>query len=300
MPRGFNNPRGLFLLTLLSVLILALLPLRWSGWVRALRNPVDVLVRPVSGPMASLSTWLRPPRRTGDHPPLPASEEAAELERQRDEFKWLYLRQLDRNAELEALVRDLQGGTAWSRPPGVQRVEASRVGSDTAAGTVDFSRGTLDGVRAGAVAVARRSEQLVAIALDARPNVTTFRLITDKRLQPNLIVAVIFPEGPVASDQLSTLPRCQLKPLGDGTLVDANVGVTSAQSIRPGMIVRLADETWPDAARMLVLGRVVRVEAADNPLYRRVIVRPDFDISRVPSVIIQYPAPAGSNPGGRP
>jgi hypothetical protein len=299
LPRGLSNPRVLFTLTLMAVLVFSFLPLRWSGWVRALRNPVDVVVRPVSGPMSSLSTLLRPSRNdggVGGGGGGEGSEASAELERQRDQFKWLYLREVDRNAELEALVRDLQGGAAWSRPPGVRRVEASRVGSDAASGTVEFARGTNDGVGVGAVAVARRSEQLVGIATDARTNVTTFRLITDTRLQPRLVIGVVVPEGPVSSAQLSTLPRCQLRPLGDGTLVDDNVGVTSASAIVPGMIVRLADDSWPDAARMLVLGRVVRVEPADNPLYRRVVVRPEIDVTRVPSAIIQYPA-AGAGPG---
>jgi hypothetical protein len=288
----------LFTLTLMAVLVFSFLPLRWSAWVRALRNPVDVVVRPVSGPMSSLSTLLRPSRNDGSGAGGPAgeTEESAELERQRDQFKWLYLREVDRNAELEALVRDLQGGAAWSRPPGVRRVEAARVGSDAASGTVEFARGTNDGVGVGAVAVARRSEQLVGIATDARTNVTTFRLVTDTRLQPRLVVGVVVPEGPVSSAQLSTLPRCQLRPFGDGTLVDDNVGVTSAAEIVAGMIVRLADDSWPDAARMLVLGRVVRVEPADNPLYRRVVVRPEIDVTRVPSAIIQYPAASG---GGR-
>lgn len=285
--RGLVNSRNTLALAILACLLLSLLPTRYAGWVRALRNPVDVIVRPVSGPMAALSSWLRP-ARSNEGP----SEETAEIERQRDQFKWLYLREVDRNAELEALVRDLQGGSSWGRPPGVRRVEASRVGADPSSGTVDFSRGSLDGVMPGAVAVARKSEQIVGIATDVRPNVSTFRLVTDKRLSPALVVGVVTPDGPVTSAELGALPRCQLRPQGDGTLVDANVAVSAASAINPGMLVRLNDETWPDAARMLVLGRVVRVEPADNPLYRRVVVRPELDVTRVPSVIVQFPGDA--------
>ncbi|MFM9956454.1 MAG: hypothetical protein ACKVZJ_00115 [Phycisphaerales bacterium] len=294
MPRGLFNPRTRFALTLLGVLMLALLPVKWLGWLKGLRNPVDVIVRPVSGPMASLSTWLRPAQRPGGGDGAGGlSDEASEIERQRDEFKWLYLREVDRNAELEALVRDLQGGSAWSRPPGVRRLEAPRVGSDPAAGTVDYRRGSLDGVGLGSVAVARRSEQIVGVATDVRANVTSFRLLTDKRLQPPFAEGVVMPEGAVTVAQLQTLPRCQLRPVGDGTLVDENVGVTSADAIAPGMIVRLNDPSWPDAARMLVLGRVVRVEPSENPLYRRVVVRPELDVARTHSVIIQFPAGGG-------
>lgn len=298
LPRGFLNPRTRFALVVLGVLILALVPVRWLGWLRGFRNPVDVIVRPVSGPMSSLSTWLRPAERPGEGRSGPLSDEDAEIERQRDEFKWLYLREVDRNAELEALVRDLQGGSAWSRPPGVRRLEAPRVGSDPGAGTVDYRRGTLDGVGPGAVAVARRSEQLVGVAVDVRPNVTSFRLITDRRLQPNFVVGVVMPDGPITVAQLPTLPRCQLRPAGDGTLVADNVGVTSADAIVPGMIVRLNDDSWPDAARMLVLGRVLRVEPADNPLYRRVVVRPELDVTRTQSVIVQFPAFPSVGPSG--
>lgn len=299
MHRGLTNPRTRLALVILGVLVLALLPVRWLGWLRGFRNPVDVIVRPVSGPMAALSTWLRPDHRPGDGRADGGaiSGESAEIERQRDEFKWLYFREVDRNAELEALVRDLQGGSAWSRPPGVRRLEAPRVGSDPGAGTVDYRRGSLDGVGLGAVAVARRSEQLVGVAVDVRPNVTSFRLITDRRLQPNLVVGVVVPEGLVTAAQLPTLPRCQLRPAGDGTLVDDNVGITSANAITPGMVVRLSDDTWPDAARMLVLGRVVRVEPAENPLYRRVVVRPELDVARTQSVIVQFPSSPAVGPG---
>lgn len=300
MPRSSPSPRTLFILTVLAMLVLALGPVKYTGWVRVLRNPVDVIIRPVSGPMSALSTWLRPARQSV--PGLPSdgnqTDEATEIERQRDEFKWLYLREVDRSAELEALVRDLQGGAGWSRPPGVRRIEGQRVGSDLSAGTIDVARGSNDGVRPGAVVVARRSEQIVGVATDIRANVTSFRLITDKNLQPRNVVGVIVPEGPLTSTQLSGLPRCQLRPMGDGTLVDQNVKIDTGL-IEPGMIVRLADDTWPDAARMLVLGRVVRVEQADNPLFRRVIVRPDLDITRVNSVIVQSPGdPPQAEPAG--
>lgn len=296
MPRGLTSSRNLLVLTVLGLLVLSLAPIRYSGWVRGLRNPIDVAVRPISGPFAALSVWLRPGNRRGG-----ASEEDQEVERQRDQFKWLYLRELDRVVELESLVRDLQGG-AWARPPGVRRIEAQRVGADIASGTIDVARGSGDGVRPGAVAVARRSEQLVGIATDIRPGVTTFRLLTHRAPRSRLlVVGCVGADAPLTSAQLQDLPRCQFEPVGDGTLADTSVGAEAAARIAPGMIVRVVDDTWSDAARMLVLGRVARVEDSPNPLFKRVVIRPDTDIARVRSVIVQSPGNAGgAGIGGRP
>lgn len=290
MPRGLTSSRNLLLLSVLALLVLSLMPTRYSGWVRGLRNPVDVVIRPASGPFAALSVWLRPEGRS----PEPTESEEA-IARDRDELKWLYARAVDRIAELESLVKDLQGG-AFAAPPGLKRLEGTRVGSDAASGTVDVARGAADGVRKGAVAVARRSEQLVGVATDVRTNVTAFRLLTHKPLGGRarttdefvFVVGCVMPEGPFTAAQLPSFPRCQLLAVGDGSLVDENVKEDAAALMQPGMLVRCVDDTWPDAARMLVLGRVVRVEPGSNPLFRRIVVRPDTDISRVKSVIIRW------------
>jgi len=58
-----------------------------------------------------------------------------------------------------------------------------------------------------------------------------------------------------------------------------------------GQTVRLDDPTWPKAARMLVLGRVERVEPSpDQPLRRVITIRPTVaGLDRLSEVVIWTP-----------
>jgi len=253
------------------------------------------IVAPVSGPAEALSTWLRP-AATLDSPD--ASTPEGELLRSYEKLQLDYAVALERVVTLEALVRDLQEGVEFQPEIPVVKLEAARVGANIPGGTIDVARGTRDGVVEGSIAVARRSHQLVGIVTKVGPLVSTVHVITDKRVSPGLMVGVVMPGGPIASPAaLAGLPRIQLKPADDGTLVANQVGIGDAQRIAPGQRVRIMDESWPQAASMLVLGQVVRIEPTDEPLFKRVIVRPEVEPARVSAVILSIPRPEREAPG---
>jgi hypothetical protein len=271
----------------LALVVTALLPTRITGWVSWWRGPFEAVVAPVAGPASVVGGWLRPERRMA-HPDATTPE--SELVHRVDELTREYFVALDRIQDLDALVRELQEGAEYGATTQVSRVEASRVGANLASGTIDVARGARDGVTPGSVAVARRSQQVVGIVTTVRPMVSTVHLLTDGRLSPGLMVGVVMPRrAPGVAVDLATLPRVQLKPAGDGTLVADAVGIGDASRIEVGQRVRLMDETWPAAAAMLVLGQVVSVDTTDEPLFRRVVVRPEVDPKDVRAFILHIP-----------
>ena len=275
------------LVTAMVLVAAALLPTSITGWITALRGPFMTLIGPVSGPASLIGGWLRPEERLA-HPDATTPE--SELLERVDELTRQYFTLVDQLEEANALVRDLQQGVDFQSEVPIARVEASRVGHNLASGTIDVSRGSRDGVVPGTVAVARRSQQLIGVVSSVGPMVSTVHLITDTRMAPGLVVGVVMPrEITSASIDLRSLPRVHLKPADDGTLVAEAVGVGDAQRIAVGQRVRLLDETWPPAASMLVLGQVVRIDPTEEPLFRRIVVRPEVDPPTVRAMILHIP-----------
>lgn len=266
----------------------ALLPTGLTGWLSVFREPMEALIVPVSGPASVLGSMFRPEERL-PHPD--ADTPQGELIDRVDELTRQYFALVDRLAECNDLVRELQEGAAFQSGVEVSRVEATRVGRNLGSGTIDVSRGSRDGVREGSVAVARRSQQIIGIVTTVGPMVSTVHLLTDRRLSPGLMVGVVMPrDARAGSVDLGSLPTVQLKPAGDGTLVAEEVGIAQASRIERGQRVRLMDETWPSAASMLVLGQVQAVEPIpDNPLFRRVVVRPEVVPDHTQAMIVHIP-----------
>jgi hypothetical protein len=296
MPRRTPSARLLLSATVLALVATSLLPTSVTRWIGEwFRGPMMTIIAPISGPMSGLSTWLRPGDRL---PPRDADTPQAELIRQRDDAELRYLRVLDRVQELEALVRDLQRGVLYTETPSVRR-EARRVGSNIAGGTMDIDRGRRHGVREGSIAIARGSEQLVGIVTKVEPMTSTIHLITDTRLEPGLLDGVVMSEGRIEdAAALADLPQLQLEPGRDGLLVSESVGVNAAGRMVVGRQVRLMDDSWPSTARMLVLGRIVRIEETEDPLFRRVLVQPEIEPARLRSVILAIPE--GDDEGAAP
>ena len=300
-----NRPsslRALLVLSVLALVVLAVAPSKYTGWVRALRNPLEVLLTPASQPFSMLSAWLRPGG--------PAFHDATDLEKLRaehEQYKYLWLRALDQMNEMRELARELKSGFG-----DVRRVPAPRIAADPAEGTIEFGRGRSDGVAADdAVAVAQGSEQIVGPVLRVGPGSCTVRLVTDKRLSPKLIECVVLPDDPrKLQADLSTFPHCQLAPVGDGTLVSFGLSAETASRMKEGEEARISDPNWP-GARMLVVGRIVRIIDGDTPISKRLVVRPLIDIARARNAWIQSPAalpaytgasapPPSANPGRKP
>ncbi|MCA9294422.1 MAG: hypothetical protein KDA20_11475 [Phycisphaerales bacterium] len=267
------------------LLVLALAPQRATAWAGWLRGPVETILAPGARPLAMLSTLLRP-GRTIDTGRPDASE--LELQRQREELETELARANARIAELEQLVRDLQVGAAAPGLGQTRPVVAARVGQAMGSGTIDVRAGDGEGVVVGTVATARGTQQLVGLVTSTGPMVSTVRLITDRRIEPGLMQATIGAEGARDANAQASLPRCQLHPDGAGLLVDEQVPAPpgSESIIRVGALVRLDDPTWSGAAQLLILGRIERIEDGASPQFRKIVVRPIVDISRVSGVIL--------------
>ncbi|MGP1346612.1 MAG: rod shape-determining protein MreC [Phycisphaerales bacterium] len=298
MPRrSHSNPLPLMLATL-GLLLFALLPLGATGWVSVFRGPLMTVIAPLAAPLSGIATWLRDGGMVGAGEVDRTTLEAATLER--DRLARLYLQSLARIDELEALLEDLQRVTA-RRSGAVRQLEARRVGVNLPAGTVDYDRGSFHGVTNAAIVLSRRGEQLVGQVTRVSATVSTAHLITDDRRDAPLMVGVIIPSDergeqyPPTSEALAALKRCQLRPAGDGTLVDPEfgVGADDRSPVAVGDIVRLLDESWPSSAQMAVLGRVIAIEPTEQPLFRVLRVAPIADIQRLRSVIVLVPLDDG-------
>lgn len=271
------------------------LPMKWSGWTGWLRGPFTTIIAPISGPLAALSTKLRP----GDSRRGTDDADTAELRRQVEFYRSEYLRTEQQVEQMRQLIESLQEGVSYGPPIRLKRIEATRVGADLGAGTIDVRRGTIDGVTLGTVAVATAAPQhLIGIVTDVGPTVSTIHIITDRRLTPNFLDALILPAGSVTPEALARAPRTQFRPVGDGTLA-AEISAEAAARVQRGDSAFLEDPSWPPGAQRLILGRVVRADDTESPLFKRVIIRPDLDLARVRSVILRIAADGVGTGGGR-
>lgn len=299
MARRTLSPRATLLLAVGLFLLGSLLPLRLTRWVGWFRDPLMTVVAPVSGPISALSGWLRPGRSGAAHDESP---ELADLRQQRDYYRGAYFRAEQENAQLRDTVRALQEGVAYGAPASVRRLEASRVGADPGSGTIDVSRGRNHGVTLATVAVAVNAPQhLVGRVSNTESMVSTVQLVTDRRISPRFVETLLIPEGETTPERVAAAPRCQLEPVGDGTLT-GDLGSIHADLVNRGDLAFLDDPHWPTSAQRLIVGRVVRIEETDRPLFRRIVVRPDFDPARVTSVILRIAVEEGEGgaEGGRP
>lgn len=297
MPRRTLNPHSLLFLSTLALVLVAFLPAKWSRWTGWFRGPFQTVIAPISGPMTSLATWLRP----GENRRGIDDVDAAQLRQDVEFYKSEYLR-LDQQVEqLRQLIEALQSGVAYGSPLRLKRLEASRVGADLGAGTIDVSRGSTHGVTLGTVAVATTAPQhLVGLVSAVGPTVSTIHVMTDKRLSPNLIDCLVLPTGQVTPEALARAPRCQFRPAGDGSL-SGELSTEDAVRIQRGDAAFLDDPSWPPGAQRLIVGRVVRAEDTDNPLFKRLVILPDLDLNRVRSVVLRIPSDeAPAAPGGTP
>lgn len=293
MHRRAINPRTLLALVMALALLGSLMPWRWTAWAGWFRGPLMTIVAPVSTPLAWLSSWLRPgeSRRGAD------DAEAAELRLQLEFYRVEYLRAEQQVEQLKQVVEALQGGVPFGPGRRLRRLHAARAGADLGAGTIDVARGSVHGVTADTVAVAAAAPQhLVGIVSRIGPTISTIRLITDPRLAPALIDAMLIPAGEVSQEAIARAPRCQFAPLGDGSLA-GDLGVNEASRVSRGDAALLDDPSWPPGAQRLILGRVVRLEDTRNPLFKRLVIRPDVDPARVRSVVLCIPEPAERGTG---
>jgi len=275
------GPAGVVVVAVL--LLFSLLPTGLTGWVTAFRGPVQAVVGPVSGPLSAASSAVRPAERLRRE----ADAGVEELLRQRDRYE-LLLRQANRRiGQLEARLESVEG---WRAAAGgaVDARWGRVIGRDLESGTITVRVGGGSGVPVGSVVVDSSSRQLVGRVVLGGGGVgsVVVRLLTTPVEGPTRwLRCVVFPgeEAVVGASAQAELPRVDLSAEGGGALASAPAGEHPA--LRAGAVARVDDPGWPDAAQLLVVGRVVSAREAGSPLMREVVVEPTVFWFRVAIVM---------------
>lgn len=264
-----------------TLAVLSVLPLRWLGWSKWFAEQTRVVIAPIAHPITRTVDLIIP--EPGD------LDGGTERERtMRDELERVRVRLLQsetRVAELEGLVEEISRGALLQPDIEVSQLPRPIVGEN---GEMLVVRtGTGEGVHNGAVVTAR-SVQLVGRVSEADARTSLVLPITARGA--SRVIGVV-----ILDEMTGRRASCVLEPAGDGTMV----GEVSppeggrADEVQVGQTVRLFDEQWPRHAQMLVIGEVIRVEpSADQPLRRRITVRPRVNPRRAGEVIVRLPASA--------
>jgi hypothetical protein len=276
----------------LLLVLLAVVPGRWTAWAGWFGRPVAVLAAPPATLFRLLGSWLAPPK-----PLALRNDERALLEEHRKAAETQYLQLLEENDRLKAQIKVLQRGLELNPDLPVKQLTARVVAtaSDLASGLLRIRGGASQGVTAGSVVTADGLQLVGRVDSVAGP-LAFVRPITHKA-SPELTVRVMtgdFFQGTGAESLIALL-----KPQGDGTL-KGEVGTDAGPSLgaggtanprlepKPGQTVRLADRTWPSAAQMLIVGTVTRVDPSPTQPLRKVItVEPTLRLDRVSEVVLR-------------
>jgi cell shape-determining protein MreC len=284
MQRRWTNPRALYLAALFFLTAAALAPTNpVTSALASIHGPLETIIAPVSQAGSYVSTHLRPAGGTGGAAPLLRDADYAELERD-------YTAALNRVQTLERAVAALEERTYYGSAPDMIRLHVSRLSADTGSGTIAVRAGSRDDVTRSTVVAAHIPDvglQLIGEVVRVEPLISTIHVITHEHYPRQLIEGIVVPpEGITDERELANLPRCQLRPSGSA-LIAPDVAVTDAEKIAAGHLVLLSDDTWPETAQMLIIGRVTRVESTEQPLHKRVTVAPAADLTRLGSFILR-------------
>gem|GEM_PF-1052669 len=267
-----------FAIAALLALFVSVLPTRIVGGVLVdVSGVVTALLNPPAHVLQLVREWLRPPQ----HDRGPDDPVMRELLRERDTYRsqWHAARQ-----EVLELERKLEQAGAIRRadPSGAWRLVDAAVGMSTPAagqGIVQLMTGTALGVAAGDVAIVRGD--LLAGRIGPAPDRLTSTLVPIGHPGLGRIDAsiVIDEQG-----QGRRMP-VQLEAIGSGRLA---CDVVLDGGVKPGMLVRLRDASWPKGAQGMVLGTVAEVGRKDQqPLRGRAIILPVIDVLTLAEVTIK-------------
>lgn len=271
------------------LLLLALLPSRYTRWLHTSQDLVQPLVAPVAAPFRKLSAWI-----TRDRGPAIASQ--AEVLARQDAQRW-ETRALQAEAEITRLNDVLARlSILVSSDPGLRASHVVAPVYGTAGDTgldLRVRAGEREGVFPGIVAVTW-DLQIIGLVNSVQPRTCTIHPITTPK-GPEI-------RGVIDVTQTSERLACVLRPW-NGRLRADKVEHSSnpASELKPGQLVRLDDDRWPRSANMLILGEIESVEPSpEAPLRQAVVVRPlSARLERVAEVILRIPA-QGQSPEGSP
>lgn len=279
MPRSpaYLNPRFALGVTSSVLVVLGLLPPKAIGWLGWMDGTATFVFSPVQHPLGWMVKWFEGSKERGE-----AKEPDAEKTRQIAQLQFELLNEQDQNDRLRQQIMDLQRGLALN-PDVPRQVFAPIIGgsADLSSGVLTAKAGEREGIEVGSVAVAG-GVNLVGRVTKVSGRTCLILPITRKSKATQYIRAVVM------LNETERGPQCDLATTGSGTLVGTmmdRIGnqTYSAVDIQAGMIVRLADTTWPGSSQMLVVGEVKSIEMEPTG-HRKIVVEPRLRLDRVSEV----------------
>jgi cell shape-determining protein MreC len=205
------------------------------------------------------------------------------LQSELDRYRALLYKEQQENKQLSALVEQLSSGAAVT--PDVAVTQIPRPVTGLSREFLVVRSGGHERITRSTVAVVN-AVQLCGRVVETDARTALVLPITAKDSQPLL--------GNVLLDDTGTnTARCMLVPIGKG-LLEGDVTMPESGDeelqIEIGMEVRLLDDQWPRHAQMLLIGTIERIAASpDQPLRKRITVRPSIDLRSVPEVFFRVP-----------
>jgi cell shape-determining protein MreC len=280
MARTRSNPRRTLFIAAAILLILALLPSRFTRVVASYAaEPARIALAPPSRVFTIVADFLRPPRSAGlsDDPAI------REIEQARDEYQRRWRNAEERINTLQRLLAELQRGRAilpnLAYTPFATPIIARA--TDPTSGVLTVRGGRDRDIITNAVA-STEGVHLVGRVVAVNARTSDIQPITHRAT--NWMRVSIDPPSP---DDLA-VAYAQIQPIGEGLLrgeVDSD-----APDVQVGQTVRLADNSWPESAQTLVVGEIIEISPKDvQPLRTVITVRPIIDPSRVSQVFLWIP-----------
>lgn len=304
MPRSFGaqlSGRPGLAGSALLLTILGLLPTPSTRWLDGLHNPVLTVLAPVQSSVRSLVVWIRPSAL--------GVARHEEIEGLIASIEGLNAQLLSARSEVEDLrtrLREVSRAIDLNPTLPVKTIIAPIIGpgADLSGGTHTVKAGQREGVDPGSVVTVRgvylygRVKHVTDRTCEVLP--ITYKPTKGAIKEGETVSAVV-----MLSEQ-GIGPRCDISPVGDGTLKgklqgDYDPNDPNYIPPKPGMMVRLVDPRWPESSRMLIIGAIDRIDPApDAPLRQIVTVRPIYSLDRWSEVMIRIPDPAAGAGRGKP
>ncbi len=288
------NPRSTLTFTSVVLFVVALLPAKAIEWVALIAEPVRFVVYPVQEPLNRMVRWMQ------GTPLAPAPGSVEEYIARLAERDTQLLAEREQNSQLRAELAESLNVRRLN-PEAPRRVIAPVVGgsADLSSGVLAAKAGERDGVEVGSF-VAHAGVDLVGRVTRVSARSCLILPITRRGAAAK---NAPYLTGVIMLGDLDKGPLCELKATGDGALEGTVLDRIGTQSfagveIKPGMLVRLADKTWPSGSQMLVIGEVKSV-GTEPTLHRKVRVQPRVRLDRVSEVWISAADTTGGQ-GGRP
>ena len=172
-------------------------------------------------------------------------------------------------------LKDLRQFSIFTNPAKLKLVRTNVVafGTGQAGQTVTLDRGTIDGIRPGAVVLAQNSP--IGRVISAGSRVSTVRLLTD----PDRHMWVMARLGRHSGPNITPIAEeCQVRGTGDGLLRCDSIDATRGLPPEKGDIVQLEDNSW-DVVRGAKLGEVTEVTRLENQQLRwNLLIKPAVNI----------------------